>query len=317
MTSHQGKFRRALEWAWKGRRLRELKEQRPSVPDRGLLEQAQGAAVLAWRVLAGLEPVPASTRAGLALPILAAGLEHCRRAMAPTSSSFAALFDDPDWLERFSSAGLSADRQAAVKAWLLDPSGTEATTELAKSSLVALRAALESVHAPERAIRRVLWRRLVVTVFALLGSFGLGLLVFSLLKPPRPPDLAAGKPWKASSAYPGFSTDGVKPARPVLGLFFSTNDEPNPWWQVDLQAPIAIGGVEVENRSDCCAERAHPLVLELSLDGQKWREVARQDTSFRTWEPKFSATPARFVRLRSLRRTNLHLKNVSVFGAPH
>jgi len=315
MALHGGKFKSVLEWAWQGERWRQLAERRASVSNPELIEEARGAGILAWRVLAGLEPVAASTRAVLALAVLEKGLKASQRALAPHKASFAELFDEPEWRERFVKAGLSEAQQASVKAWLEEPGGASPSQELAKSSLVTLRAALDSLEESDRALRRVLWRRLGVIGMVLMGGAAAAFLVFTLLKPPRPPDLAANKPWKASSAYPGFSLSGLKPERPMAGLFFSTNDEQNPWWQVDLQAPLAIGAVEVENRSDCCGERAQPLVIELSLDGEKWREVARRDTTFRVWTAKFPESQARYVRVRLLRRTNLHLRNVSVFAS--
>ena len=83
---------------------------------------------------------------------------------------------------------------------------------------------------------------------------------------------------------------------------------------VDLQTVKRIGRVTVVNRSDCCLERAHPLVIEVSTDGTSWKEVARRTELFRTWRATFGVQQSRYVRLRALRRTHLHFKDVRVLG---
>ncbi|HEX6355931.1 beta-N-acetylglucosaminidase domain-containing protein [Actinophytocola sp.] len=74
---------------------------------------------------------------------------------------------------------------------------------------------------------------------------------------------------KAASQVSDWSTDYVA-ARSVDGdLFnFSTTSggEPQPWWQVDLGAPVAVETVEVHNRVDCCAERVADYYVLVSND---------------------------------------------------
>jgi hypothetical protein len=60
------------------------------------------------------------------------------------------------------------------------------------------------------------------------------------------------------------------------------------------------------------AERAVPLILEVSNDGKSYRKVAERTRPFSTWNAKFESTDARYVRLRSPRKTMLHLERVSV-----
>jgi hypothetical protein len=55
-------------------------------------------------------------------------------------------------------------------------------------------------------------------------------------------------------------------------------------------------------------------VFEVSNDGEKWRELARRDEPFSTWSIEFKPTKTRFVRLRSLKRSNLHLKDVRLYS---
>jgi hypothetical protein len=95
-------------------------------------------------------------------------------------------------------------------------------------------------------------------------------------------------------------------------MLFHTEQENNPWVEYDLGAPKPIHRVEVANRSDCCDDRAIPLVVELSNDRTNWTEVARRDSEFQSWTAKFATKTVRYVRLRVPRVTALHLKEVVV-----
>jgi len=53
-----------------------------------------------------------------------------------------------------------------------------------------------------------------------------------------------------------------------------TNDELDPWWQVDLQGTFAITQVKIWNRNDCCANRLLPLEVDVSTDGKTWIQCA-------------------------------------------
>jgi hypothetical protein len=55
-----------------------------------------------------------------------------------------------------------------------------------------------------------------------------------------------------------------------------------------------------------------PLVVEVSNDRKKYREVARRTEVFDTWTPKFAPQRMRYVRLRVARRSMLHLDRVEV-----
>jgi hypothetical protein len=314
-TARKKPLRRLLNALFQAERLRELRAQQWKPEERRRLETAKSAMLVSWRILAGLEPVPYSARGAVALPLLSSGLKTCLEVVSPHASSFVDLFDDVEWQERFTRSGLSSEQQTNVHQWLLEADAHSSDLTLARSALTVLRTALESTQTVDRAVRRIRWRRALVWV-------ALGLLIVAVVaattvagKPNGPPDLAAGKPWMASSNYPGFSSVGSKPVRPIEGLFFSTNEENEPWWRVDLEQVVALGSVEVVNRSDCCADRAFPLVLELSQDGKKWHEVARQNEPFSTWDAKFPTRRGRYVRLRSLKHTLLHFRDVRVHAA--
>lgn len=95
-------------------------------------------------------------------------------------------------------------------------------------------------------------------------------------------------------------------------IFFHTNEEDSPWVQYDLGEPKTFHEVEVQNRLDCCGDRAVPLVVEVSDDEKSWTQVARMDEPFARWVPTFPPRRARYVRLRVARRSILHLEAVAI-----
>jgi F5/8 type C domain len=125
------------------------------------------------------------------------------------------------------------------------------------------------------------------------------------------PDLSAGKPWKASSQFVPCHPAEHRCGDAHTDIFFHTNEDHEPWVQIDLGQPQEFSRIEVVNRRDCCPDRAVPLVVEVSNDAQAWREVARQNTTFNTWDTRIAPTRARYVRARALRKTWLHLERVT------
>jgi hypothetical protein len=126
------------------------------------------------------------------------------------------------------------------------------------------------------------------------------------------PDLARGKLWRTSSQYPGLDVakgvcDGI-----LTTIFFHTQYEDSPWFEVDLARPTRIKRVEVGNRIDSLQERAVPLVVELSLDHVRWTQVGKRDDPFDDWTLTFPPRQTRYVRLRTLKPTWLHLRSVVV-----
>lgn len=124
-------------------------------------------------------------------------------------------------------------------------------------------------------------------------------------------DLARGRAWQASSTY---GSEGCKsPAQQCRSeFFFSTKEQNEPWLQIDLGGERTFSEVRIFNRSDCCGERAVPLILEVRGGDAPFREIARQTEAFDTWVATFPALSARYIRLRVARRSYLHLKRVLV-----
>jgi hypothetical protein len=127
-------------------------------------------------------------------------------------------------------------------------------------------------------------------------------------------DLARGRPWTASSQFPGNAgcKSPEQDCQENTGFFFHTAHQDSPSIEFDLGETKKISSVIVQNRVDCCADRALPLVVEVSEDHQEWREVIRRTTEFETWRAVFETTRARWVRLRVPRGTFLHLARVRI-----
>lgn len=132
----------------------------------------------------------------------------------------------------------------------------------------------------------------------------------------EPVDLAKDKPFRQSSMWNNVRCD---PDHGVCGplrtrIFFHTLDDPSPWVEIDLGEPKTFSRLTIVNRKDeGLQHRAVPLVIEVSDDQQTWKQVARQDEVFDTWEPKLEApVKARFVRARADRKTWLHLEALKV-----
>ena len=128
-------------------------------------------------------------------------------------------------------------------------------------------------------------------------------------------ELAAGKQWRLSSDYGNGGCSSPEQQCPQnSGYFFHTNvNDHSPWIEFDLAATQQISTVEVENRRDCCGERAIPLAIEVSTDHKHWQVVARRDAEFSTWNASFPATQAHWLRLRVLKPGILHLHGVRIY----
>ncbi len=149
----------------------------------------------------------------------------------------------------------------------------------------------------------------VAVLVCLLAVWGVARLVDVVR---RPVDLARGKPWTTSSSYtpchPDENQCGVEKTR----IFFVTNEEMGPWYQVDLGQVTAFSKLTVVNRTDMLMDRAIPLIAEVSDDAQTWREVARKKDVFFRWDADLGPQHARYLRLRVERFTALHLEAVEV-----
>ena len=93
---------------------------------------------------------------------------------------------------------------------------------------------------------------------------------------------------------------------------FHTRSEQNPWVLLDLRREKVVRHIIVYNRMDCCRERAVPLVLKVSHDGESFTEVARTDEPFDEWDATVPLQSTRFIRAESLKLGVLHLSEIEV-----
>lgn len=192
--------------------------------------------------------------------------------------------------------------------------GAELTRQEQLAAAEQLRAyAAELLSASRRPAIEREWLKVKRVLLIGLALVAVGMLIsVVVLVWPRPPDLAAGKPWRASSEMvhcePLQATCGGATTR----IFFHTKEEAQPWVRFDLGAPAAFSWLTVKNRSDYGQERAVPLVAEVSNDDEHFTQVARREEPFDTWEPHFAKQNARYVRLRVARTSMLHLEAVEV-----
>jgi hypothetical protein len=135
---------------------------------------------------------------------------------------------------------------------------------------------------------------------------GVVALVAAIWQVVVPPDLAVKATLRTSSS--------LKPCIEPTdcgSAVFHTRLQNNPWAIYDLGAEHDLSLVKIQNRRDCCYERAVPLIVETSSDGQKWTEQARRREVFLNWEAELNVR-ARYVRLRVPRQTYLHLGSVVI-----
>ena len=129
-----------------------------------------------------------------------------------------------------------------------------------------------------------------------------------------PRDLAARRPWVASSAVATHARNGIDPSSKWPGPFFHTEPSDHPWIEIDLGAPRVIRRLHVENRLDCCMTAGLPLDFDVfdEVRGQ-WHTVAQRRAGFREWNRDFDPVRARRVRLRVAGSGILSLRRISLY----
>jgi len=174
---------------------------------------------------------------------------------------------------------------------------------------VVLRGLISTLERWRPPRRRVAWRRWISVALVAVAAV---VLVVGAVKLFRRGDLAAGKPWIASSATNDCELSTGICQGQAVDLFVHTRQEESPWVRIDLGAPQRFSSITVTNRLDCCEDRAVPLILEVGLDGTHFSKVAEQKQLFTEWKAKFSPVLARYVRARVARNSTLHLARIEV-----
>lgn len=182
----------------------------------------------------------------------------------------------------------------------LAPAQVQSDVELLHQLVSALIMGLEG---GEREVSLLRWLRvlrlgtLTVLVSAILVGAG-----FGIAKLTAATNVLAGIAPQTSSAFPVDLSS--------IGLAFHTLSEQDPWALYDLGAVKSLSDIEVQNRGEGLADRAIPLVVEVSLDNQKWSQVARRDEAFERWKPSFGPVGARYLKLTVKKVTYFHLVSV-------
>ncbi len=173
--------------------------------------------------------------------------------------------------------------------------------------------ALERADAPVRGIELIWFQRLLRLGLPLLVLVIIGTAVkFERDRASLVADTTF--PWTASSVHSEPGCASPLQACEQDHFFFCTRNDKNPSITFDLEKRPTVSGVTITNRTDCrgCSERAVPLVVEVSNDGEEWNVVAERKQDFVTWRAKFPRVHARFLRLVVQKRTYFHLKQVRI-----
>lgn len=158
---------------------------------------------------------------------------------------------------------------------------------------------------------RLEWLKLKRVAHVLLVLLPVALVVAgAFLWPER--NLARGVPWQTSSSEFECHPEKSECGGAVTDIFFHTKLEESPWLEYDFGKPTAFSGVKIRNRSDYRPELAVPLVVEASDDHKSYRELARRTEVFSIWRARFATEHARYLRVRALNKTWLHLEEVRV-----
>ena len=94
---------------------------------------------------------------------------------------------------------------------------------------------------------------------------------------------------------------------------FHTEGITNQFVIIDLAGSLNFDKVVVYNRADCCKERAVPLELSVSEDGENYLKLAERNTPFDVWTASRLRAKGRFVRLRLLSDNFFHLSEVEIY----
>ncbi len=330
-VKRRGALARALDWFWCGSAFRALRDARqlPSARTLELSRRAHAALELARVAQEPTRAVEHGPHHALACDLCAQSVYWsllARESLATPSEprereTLQSLWERtaPAELARAAGDAESATRirDGIVARSFVDHAAApvDEQARLARELRPFAEALLQSVDGAERALERLWFRRLVrLSLPVVLLALVLAGVFYGVERIEQARDVARGRPWTASSRWPEGGC--LSPAQECPGspsFFFSTNEEDSPWVEFDLGSVQDVSGFSISNRKDCCQDRAIPLVVEVSTDHAKWREVARRSESFTTWKASFSTTKARWVRFRVARRSFLHLSSVRVF----
>lgn len=309
------------EWYWRGHALRAAKRAAlASQTRRERYQRAELAAEFADRQLSADDPLRAGSSVPLALSLYreAAYWALLANTTGPATGGIREAFASSE--RAAASAGLAPDELTLVRNALANDTFVEsadARPELQRRDAELSRAFVHGLIVAggdqTNLVSKLLLQRWLRAVTTLI------ILAVILLSANRAiqrrlegPDLALGKPWRASSVGVECHPRKNECGGAQTAIFFHTNEEDSPWVEIDLRSAQSFSHVEVVNRDDCCLDRAVPLIIEVGNDREHWREVVRRPDSFREWDATFKPVSARYLRLRVDRHSTLHLVRISV-----
>ena len=213
------------------------------------LQRAQLAAELAGRALDPVEPLRSGPSVSLALSLdreaaywalLAQDARYDARDLA---GAIAAVPHDVLVYAAGDEHELVEVRSALVEQTFIDSAAEPIDIVMRKAKTVRafVDALIERAAGPAQQAERLLlerWLRVSMLLVSMVAAVAIGASYG--IDATRGPDLAAGKPWKASSK--AGDCDAVQ--RRCLGvataILFHTVEEENPWYEVDLGSPAAV-----------------------------------------------------------------------------
>ena len=160
--------------------------------------------------------------------------------------------------------------------------------------------------------------------------------------PDTSPPPASAAAWKAQIEADWLMQDAKRVAKPAAGAVsresdaagavdgvkngqwgFHTEQEKDPWWQVDLKEPVKLERVVIWNRCDPgMAERNARIQVLASDDGKTFKPLYQHDgtvffgfTDKRPLSVPLLGAPARFLRLALTGTSYFHLDEVEIFAA--
>lgn len=174
----------------------------------------------------------------------------------------------------------------------------------------------------ERAIRqlsRPLFRgvaRASLWFFGLAATLAIAVTLLCLVSPTvrawiRPPDLGLMARYRVSSTIAGLPQKGIGTyARGEV--FFHSNLEMRPHIDLDFGRPIRVRKVRIENRRDCCGERALPLdVKAVGKNGERF--LCQRRAPFDSWTCQAGGVRTSRLRIEVPGTSMLHLRSIEVY----
>lgn len=217
---------------------------------------------------------------------------------------------------------LAEAERSRLEAWLATDGASRLATaddaerrQAERLLAFAARALLVPLRADAASVQRV-WRARWIRLSLCLAVVVLPPILLLVREPPiTGPNLAFRRPVTMSSEFTEGNV-GRDPSALVDGdtqrLGFHTDRGGPQQVTIDLGSAQTVRAVVVHNRTDCCAEKAVPLRVEVSVDGGSFRQVATRRRSFDVWRATFSAVSDRYVRLVNTGGDYFHLAEVEV-----